>query len=174
MTNLEDEGWATFQIGAYSTYGDELTTCDNMGMDFEVCDVNFTLPEYGLLYNWYAVADDRGLCPQGWHVPDITELIVLQTEIIGASAEAFKSTSGWYNDGHGTNTSGFNGKPGGYRYGWQGFFNAGGWAYWWSSSEQNTDYAYSYTVGWSDDYWDRSYEIAKHAGLSIRCIQDSE
>ncbi len=24
---------------------------------------------YGLLYNWYAVNDERGLCPQGWHVP---------------------------------------------------------------------------------------------------------
>ena len=24
---------------------------------------------YGRLYNWYVVADSRGLCPAGWHVP---------------------------------------------------------------------------------------------------------
>ena len=25
--------------------------------------------KYGQLYNWYAVDDERGLCPSGWHVP---------------------------------------------------------------------------------------------------------
>jgi uncharacterized protein (TIGR02145 family) len=25
--------------------------------------------KYGKLYNWYAVDDNNGLCPQGWHVP---------------------------------------------------------------------------------------------------------
>ena len=24
---------------------------------------------YGNLYNWYAAYDDRGVCPEGWHVP---------------------------------------------------------------------------------------------------------
>ena len=24
---------------------------------------------YGKLYNWYAVTDSQGLCPEGWHVP---------------------------------------------------------------------------------------------------------
>jgi hypothetical protein len=30
--------------------------------------------KYGRLYNWYAVADSRQLCPAGWHVPNINEL----------------------------------------------------------------------------------------------------
>jgi uncharacterized protein (TIGR02145 family) len=29
--------------------------------------------KYGKLYNWYAVVDKNGLCPQGWHVPSDTE-----------------------------------------------------------------------------------------------------
>jgi uncharacterized protein (TIGR02145 family) len=28
---------------------------------------------YGKLYNWYAVNDPRGLCPEGWHVPTFKE-----------------------------------------------------------------------------------------------------
>lgn len=31
------------------------------------------IPDYGLLYNWYAVAETRKLCPAGWHVPTDTE-----------------------------------------------------------------------------------------------------
>ena len=26
-----------------------------------------------VLFNWYAVTDSRGLCPQGWHVPSTTD-----------------------------------------------------------------------------------------------------
>jgi uncharacterized protein (TIGR02145 family) len=29
--------------------------------------------KYGKLYNWYAVIDTNGLCPQGWHVPSDAE-----------------------------------------------------------------------------------------------------
>ena len=29
--------------------------------------------EYGRLYNWYAVIDTNGICPQGWHVPTDSE-----------------------------------------------------------------------------------------------------
>ena len=28
---------------------------------------------YGKLYNWYAVNDPRGLCPEGWHIPTNSE-----------------------------------------------------------------------------------------------------
>lgn len=29
----------------------------------------YTLTEDGLLYNWFAVSDTRGLAPEGWHIP---------------------------------------------------------------------------------------------------------
>ena len=29
--------------------------------------------KFGKLYNWYAVIDNNGLCPQGWHVPTDAE-----------------------------------------------------------------------------------------------------
>ena len=32
---------------------------------------------YGKLYNWYAVADSRNICPKGWHVPTDNEFRIL-------------------------------------------------------------------------------------------------
>ena len=33
---------------------------------------------YGLIYNWYAVSDSRGLCPSGWHIPTDEDWLVLE------------------------------------------------------------------------------------------------
>jgi uncharacterized protein (TIGR02145 family) len=52
---------------------------------------------YGVLYNWYAVNDPRGLAPEGWHVPTDAEWTVL-TNYLGAAETAgakMKSSSGW-------------------------------------------------------------------------------
>ena len=52
---------------------------------------------YGLLYNWYAVNDPRGLAPEGWHVPTDAEWLKL-TDYLGGDKIAgtkMKSTSGW-------------------------------------------------------------------------------
>ena len=32
-----------------------------------------TVGQYGVLYNWYAVNDPRGLAPEGWHIPSHIE-----------------------------------------------------------------------------------------------------
>jgi uncharacterized protein (TIGR02145 family) len=76
--------------------------------------------KYGKLYNWYAVTDSRGLAPVGYHIPTSAEWTKL-TDFLGGEGVAgtkMKSKSGW-NDyrgksGNGTNSSGFNGLPGGY------------------------------------------------------------
>jgi uncharacterized protein (TIGR02145 family) len=34
--------------------------------------------KYGVMYNWYAVMDPRGLAPVGWHVPTNEEWIILE------------------------------------------------------------------------------------------------
>jgi uncharacterized protein (TIGR02145 family) len=34
--------------------------------------------EYGILYNWYAVIDPRGLAPKGWHTPTLEEWVQLE------------------------------------------------------------------------------------------------
>ena len=54
--------------------------------------------KYGRLYNWYAVIDTNGLCPQGWHVPSDAEWDTLISYLGGSdvAGDKMKAKSGWY------------------------------------------------------------------------------
>ncbi len=88
--------------------------------------------EYGLLYNYFAINDKRGLAPDGWGIPDEKDFKNLTKQLDGRS---LRSRSGWsfYEEiteidiadeetykyqassgGNGTNKSGFNLKSGGF------------------------------------------------------------
>jgi uncharacterized protein (TIGR02145 family) len=53
--------------------------------------------KFGVLYNWYAVNDKRGLAPKGWHVPSDKEWTKLIKYLGGYSiaGNKMKSTQGW-------------------------------------------------------------------------------
>ncbi len=70
--------------------------------------------EYGKLYNWYAVNDERGLAPEGFHIPNELEWDTLVNYSGDNAGNKMKSNYGWLKN-TGTNTSGFSGLPGGYR-----------------------------------------------------------
>jgi uncharacterized protein (TIGR02145 family) len=76
--------------------------------------------DYGKLYNWYAISDARKICPVGWHVPDDFDWAKLITYLGGSDDAGGKmketGTLHWNLPNTGaTNTSGFNGIPGGER-----------------------------------------------------------
>ena len=129
---------------------------------------------YGKLYNWYAVNDPRGLAPKGYHIPTDAEWKIL-TDYLGGESVAgtkMKSTQGWDEYGNGTNSSGFNGLPGGDRYFYGNFVSIGYMGSWWSSSSSK-----NYTSAWERDmhkghgYLNRS-EFSKKNGYSVRCLRD--
>lgn len=41
----------------------------------------YNIPEIGLFYNWYAVSDERNLCPQGWRVPSDNDWGILELHL---------------------------------------------------------------------------------------------
>ena len=128
--------------------------------------------KYGKLYNWYAVADPRGLAPEGWHMPGDAELSLL-TDYLGGEVEAetkMKSTNGW-NSRNGTNKSGFSGLPGGSRYPYGNFYTRGVYGYWWSSTEYNAADAWYRSMN-SDDSNVYRHDNKKDFGYSVRCIRD--
>ncbi len=158
-TNLSDAAWQTATSGAYAIYNND-TAINTI---------------YGKLYNWYAVADSRNLCPVGWHVPTDGEWTTLENflggdSIAGGKMKAVSSLWTIRNTGA-TNSSGFTGLPGGWR-------NSSGAAYyfigssgaWWSSTQSFT-YAWWRTLSNFKANSNRD-DGGKANGLSVRCLRD--
>jgi uncharacterized protein (TIGR02145 family) len=152
----------------YYVYGYE-------GTDVAVAQSNPNYSTYGVLYNLPAVMTE-GICPSGWHLPTNDEFTQLTDFLGGLSVAgiAMKSSSGWNDNGNGSNSSGFTGLPGGGKLA-NGFLNVGGYGYWWSADLQTSPeqgpYAYHRHVGYYFDYVISTIPAA-HLGLSARCIQD--
>jgi len=123
--------WSNLTTGAWCYYNNDPST----------------EPKYGKLYNWYAVNDPRGIAPTGYHVPSDTEWTVL-TDYLGgesvAGGKMKKAGTAYWNapNTDATNSSGFTGLPGGDRSN-NGVYSTIGYnGSWWSSSEDNTNYAW--------------------------------
>ena len=138
----------------------------------------------GCLYNWYAVNDSRNIAPAGWHVPSddewkqlemflgMSQSDVEQTSWRGTDeGTKMKSTSGWSNDGNGSDDYGFSALPWSYRF-FNGYFSTlGAYTYFWSSAVYNIDTAWSRKLhcDYSDVYRKR---ITKQLGFSVRLVRD--
>lgn len=129
--------------------------------------------KYGKLYNWYAINDQRGLAPVGWHIPNDKEWTLL-TEFLGGENKAgskMKSINGWHADGNGNNKSGFNGLPGGNCdcFGticWLEYYG-----FWWTLSEVDENESWNRNLGSSHGSITKSKNDKKD-GLSVRCVKD--
>jgi uncharacterized protein (TIGR02145 family) len=133
---------------------------------------------YGKLYNWYAVADPRNVCPTGWHVPTYVEWLALTNYLGGVEVAGDKmkseqlETQYWFNPNTGaTNESGFSGLPGGFRFNSGEFSQIGGEGAWWSSNSTGSNNSWSCKLGVFDGYANLSIND-EHDGLSIRCLRD--
>ena len=152
--------------------------------------------KYGRLYTWAAAMDSvgswsangkgcgygktcsptypvRGVCPEGWHLPTQTEWNTLFTAVGGQSTagKMLKSTSGWNSSGNGTDAYSFSALPAGGRGG-NGHFNyEGNNAYFWSSTDDNSYYAYSMILYYNGDYAGLD-DGNEGYGFSVRCVKD--
>lgn len=132
--------------------------------------------KYGKLYNWYAVNDPRCLAPKGWHIPTNKEWRELTNYLGGwkVAGTKLKNKEGWFDEGNGTNESGFSAIPGGRRSSYDQdsyiFKAISEWGYWWTSTKYTKKTSitrsmhYKGTFQWLD--WD------KGEGMSVRCIKD--
>jgi len=176
---LTDDEWVSTTSGATAVYGEGISYCDHGSPDIDACDEVQSLAAYGRLYNWYAVDDVRGLCPAGWHVPTDDEWTELEDYITsqgfdGTEGTALKSTAGWHNNGHGTDDFGFSALPGGRRNHANvgGFYNAGTYGYWWSSSPDGGN-AWRRYLSYLNPVISRNNNNPRF-GFSVRCLRDAE
>jgi len=142
---------------------------------------------YGYLYNWFAVADARKLCPAGWHVPtdeEWTSLIqfIVPTETLYLFAGNQSTTAGgkmkspsllWFiiNAPAPTdNSSGFTALPGGTRDPFFVYVSIRNNAFFWSATEGSGDAWYRSLSTFIPDV-ERNRK-SKYVGNSVRCLKD--
>lgn len=131
---------------------------------------------YGKLYNWYAVNDPRGLAPAGWHIPNDTEWDALYAGLGGIESAGGKlkeeGTSHWTTPNTGaSNSSGFTGLPGGFRFQNGTFYEIGISCSWWSNTAASPTDAWAYGMNNESGSAgnDGSY---KRSGFSVRCLRN--
>jgi len=131
---------------------------------------------YGKIYNFYVIEDSRNICPQGWHVPSLDEVLTLSNflggyEIAGGKLKE-QGTTHWSEPNTGaTNETGFTALPNGRRTG--SFTEIGKYGYWWTSTKYPSE---EYGVRWQVSY---DYPIlsrgsySKNWGYAVRCIKEN-
>jgi uncharacterized protein (TIGR02145 family) len=131
--------------------------------------------KYGRLYDWKTA---KTACPRGWHLPSRKEWGELAKTADGTgmygdrgtAGKKLKSTSGWNNNGNGTDEFGFSALPGGNRYSNQSIGAESG-GRWWTATDGGSGRAY-------DRNMDANYNIvgenASDVGFafSVRCVAD--
>jgi len=126
--------------------------------------------KYGKLYNWYAVHDQRGLAPKGWHIASDKEWIAME-QYLGGDVVTFRVLrvkEGWTRDVNADNSSGFTALPGGTNPTPKDWWPDWGHTGWWSSTEKNKAYANAAILQFTFSVTD----YGKETGLYVRCIKD--
>ncbi len=142
---------------------------------------------YGALYNWFAVADPRGLCPEGWRVATDTDWKLLEFALGIPSADLDKTgfrgfiagdlkeqgTTHWVDHPTtgSTNSSGFTARAAGFNEPLKGFMAVKNIAGWWCSTSAGP------TSAWTRLLTAQSPQVNRNPGhvnygLSVRCIKE--
>jgi uncharacterized protein (TIGR02145 family) len=135
------------------------------------------IPTYGRLYTWYAITDDRNICPLGWHIPTTGEWDILSNYLGGESVAGSKLKEAGLlhfssQNSDATNESGFTALPSGYRN-QEGYF--GGMTDqtgFWTFIQYSTSEAYSTNLNSGSPYIGRYSHFTMNFGLSVRCVKD--
>ncbi len=191
-SNIEDglshAKWANIEEGAYSVFPHE--NVDDIDSRQEM------VKAYGKLYNWYTVADTRGICPEGWHVPSDDEWSELINYIINNYADIDEYNIGnalkscrqvdsplggdcdtnkhpvWvsHKKHYGTDNFGFSALPGGYRSYNGIYYNIGNSGFWWTSTQSLLFTVWGRSLSYRKGTLEKGNDY-ENVGFSIRCLR---
>ena len=181
-TGFSNTDWTETTSGAYAIYNDD----DDM------------LEAYGKLYNWYAVADSRGLCPDGWRLPtndewsSFTNYLIDNYEYtvsnVGNALKDCRQVSSplggdcdtnehprWnqHFSQHGNDAFGFSVLPGGARMANNGTYSGLGafGAIWTATPQDNNAFMRSFN---HNSGAVTNNNMDKKFGMSVRCIMETD
>ena len=187
--NRDDQTYKTVVIGTQTWMAENLNYETANSYCYDGRASNCT--EYGRLYTWAAAVgkseeecgfdqdcnlpsgDVRGVCPEGWHLPDTTEWNTLFQAVGGKSTagKMLKSQSGWDDRGGGTDDYAFSALPTGFRDYEREYRSEREYASSWSSTEYGSNHAYDMTMGYFYDYAVLD-DLDKDAAAPVRCLKD--
>jgi len=158
---LDSIEWAALTSGAYCTYN------NTSSLD--------TIATYGLLYNWYAVDDERNIAPKGWRIPTIADWLILIDYLGGAEVASDKmkevGNTHWEDPFQSNNSSGFTALPSGSRNYSRDYFGRGYYGGYWTASEYDDNSAgYLFLYYFDSKVWERINK--KVNGYPARCIKE--
>ena len=177
------DSWDNYNTGYYAIYNNDQSNVEI----------------HGNLYNWAAVNDNRGICPEGYHIPsdeEWSELVVyldpeanpnaenhdeLHTEIAGGFLKdtgTIQGNNGFWEEPNlgATNESGFSALPSGLTNDENGNSDLMGYylgylAWFWTSTEIDDNLAWSRELFWMGASIHR-HSLTKNYGISVRCLAD--
>jgi len=155
-TGLNTTDWENNTSGAYKVYNDD----------------NSNIATLGLLYNWYAINNSNGLCPEGWHVATDANWADLYTALGGTTVAnpKMRALTTW-NPNTGNNSSGFTAYAAGFFGTNNQFAGLETQAYFWSATENDATSANTAQL-YNDLDEVFEFPVDKNAGMSCRCVKD--
>lgn len=159
--------------------GDQIWKSKNLAVDDGQGGIYTQTVNYGqgdvveYYYDWYAAVRIAATV-QGWHLPTTSEWDALATAVGGSSTAGtkLKTTTGWSENGNGTDDFGFSAFPAGNRYSGS-FYNLGRYAYFWTATEYSSPNAYYRNFSyWSASMNSSDYNKTSYA-YSVRLVKDA-
>ena len=191
LTDYRDgKTYRTVKIGKQRWMAENL----NYKISYSVCydRDNSNCEMYGRLYRWQAAMGSicescsgvfsggrvRGACPERWHLPSKEEFETLIEAVGGIeNASVLKSSSGWNENGNGSDTFMFSALPvGECNINSVECHNKGNYATFWSSTTEDYSAAKAYSFVLYAKYPAEldAATIGNSYGYSVRCVYDFE
>jgi len=179
---LNGGDWEGNTTGAFSIYPHG--EAQGINSDLEMADA------YGFLYNWFAVDNPNGLCPEDWRVPsndDWDELVDFIQENGNSLKSCYQVDSPlggdcditdhprWtaHESQYGTDDLNFSALPSGLRFSTgESYFWIGDFSIFWSSDEVDAMDARNYRLAYNASTLG-AFTFDKGFGLSVRCLMDN-
>ncbi len=194
-TGLINTHWETTTQGAYAVFSPDHIHAFGIENEAEMTAI------YGLLYNWHAVNDSRGLCPEGWKVPsefdwrEMLDYILDNHDDINAdnignalkSCRQLDSPLGgdcnpewgdqpyWFlnTEHHGTDLFGFSALPAGSRSPNGSYNYITGGTFYWESTHGSQESAPARVMAANTGEFYRHFYFLNN-GFSVRCVWKGE
>ena len=172
----DGQSYGVVKIGEQTWMAENL----NYAMDGSVCPDGDSrnCKRLGRLYTW---AEAASVCPEGWRLPTKADFEKLIAEMLkegiasskGDAGAALKAKDGWFKKGNGSDVVGFKALPAGYRSVDGKFDGIGGYAYFWSTTEDDEfpeSLAYYLFLSFSNSAASLN-AFAKVDYRSVRCVK---